>query len=118
METGFVDVDGGKLYYETDGDGPAVVLIHAGFLDGRMWDSQFRSYSKTYKTIRYDVRGYGRSSVAKEKFSDHNDLRALLTHLNVARATIIGVSNGGRIALDFTVEYPERIQSLALVSPA
>ena len=117
METGFVDVEGGRLYYETDGEGPALVLIHAGFLDSRMWDSQFQSYSRSYKVIRYDVRGYGRSSIAKEKFSDHSDLRALLTHLNVARAAIIGVSNGGRIALDFAVEYPERVQSLILVSP-
>ena len=117
METGFVDVEGGRLYYETDGVGPALVLIHAGFLDNRMWDSQFQSYPKSYKTIRYDVRGYGKSSIAKEKFSDHNDLLGLLTHLNVARATIIGVSNGGRIALDFAVEHPERVQSLILVSP-
>ena len=117
METGFVEVEGGKLYYETDGDGPAIVLIHAGFLDCRMWDPQFQFYSKNYKTIRYDVRGFGRSSIAKAKFSDHNDLHALLAHLNVARATIIGVSNGGRIALDFAVEHPERIQSLVLVSP-
>ena len=117
METGFVDVEGGRLYYETDGEGPALVLIHAGFLDCRMWDPQFQSHSKNYKTLRYDVRGFGRSSLAKAKFSDHNDLHALLTHLNVARATIIGVSNGGRIALDFAVEHSERVQSLILVSP-
>src|SRR5690349_3752492 len=117
LEKGFVEVEGGKLYYETNGVGPALVLIHAGFLDSRMWDSQFHSYSKNYKTIRYDVRGYGRSDVAKAKFSDHKDLDALLSHQNVARATIIGVSNGGRIALDFAVEYPERVESLILVSP-
>jgi 3-oxoadipate enol-lactonase len=117
METGFVEVEGGKLYYETNGQGLALVLIHAGFLDCRMWDSQFQLYSKNYKTIRYDVRGYGRSDVAKAKFSDHKDLDALLTHQNVARATIIGVSNGGRIALDFAVEYPEKVESLILVSP-
>jgi 3-oxoadipate enol-lactonase len=117
LETGFVEVDGGKLYYEANGDGPALVLIHAGFLDSRMWDSQFQSYSKNYKTIRYDVRGFGRSDIAKAKFSDHKDLQALLIHLNVARATIIGVSNGGRIALDFAVEYPERVESLVLASP-
>ncbi|HEV2119903.1 MAG TPA: alpha/beta hydrolase [Candidatus Bathyarchaeia archaeon] len=117
METGFVEVDGGKLYYETDGQGPALVLIHAGFLDCRMWDSRFQLYSKNYTTIRYDVRGYGKSDIAKSKYSDHQDLRALLTHQNIARATILGVSNGGRIALDFAVEYPGMVQSLILVSP-
>ncbi len=117
MITGFVEVNDGKLYYETNGQGPVLVLIHAGFLDCRMWDSQFQSYSKNYKIIRYDVRGYGRSSTARSEFSDHSDLLTVLTHLNIARATIIGVSNGGRIALDFAVEHPERVQSLILVSP-
>src|SRR5437667_11691074 len=45
VETGYAEVDGGRLYYETSGEGPALVLIHAGFLDSRMWDTQF-SYSQ------------------------------------------------------------------------
>ncbi len=105
------------MYYETVGEGPALVLIHAGFLDSRMWDSQFQRFSKTYKVIRYDVRGFGRSDVAKASFSDAKDLQRLLKHLRVERASIVGVSNGGRIALDFVVEYPNMVDCLILVSP-
>ncbi|HVH15152.1 MAG TPA: alpha/beta hydrolase [Candidatus Angelobacter sp.] len=117
METAYADVDGGRLYYETSGEGPCLVLIHAGFLDSRMWDGQFRLYSKIYKVIRYDVRGFGRSDIAKTKFSDHQDLHELLKHLGVGKAALLGVSNGGRIALDFAVEYPDIVDRLILVSP-
>ena len=117
MKAGFVEVDGGRLYHETAGEGPGLVLIHAGFLDCRMWDSQFQLFSKSYKVIRYDVRGFGKSDIAKASFSDSKDLHAVLKHLNVEKASILGVSNGGRIALDFAVEYPDMVNSLILVSP-
>src|SRR6266571_4778365 len=65
VETGYAEVDGGRLYYETSGKGPAMVLIHAGFLDSRMWDTQFQLFSKNYMVIRYDVRGFGRSDIAQ-----------------------------------------------------
>lgn len=117
LETGFADVGNGKLYYETNGNGPALVMIHAGFLDRRMWDGQFQTYSNHYKVIRYDVRGYGKSDVAKAKFSDHQDLQALLNHLKLKTASIMGCSNGGRIALDFACEHPEVVGCLILVSP-
>ena len=115
MESGFVSVDNGTLYYETEGQGHPLVLIHAGFLDRRMWDPQFNLFSKNYQVIRYDVRGYGRSSKAQDKFSDIEDLHALLKHLHVDKAHIIGVSNGGRIAIDFTTNYPSMVSALILV---
>jgi len=109
-------VDGGRLYYEAAGDGPPLVLIHAGFLDSRMWDSQFQLFAKTHRVIRYDVRGFGKSDRPSEKFSDAADLLALVQHLNVAKVVLLGVSNGGRIALDFTVQHPERVEKLVLVA--
>jgi len=117
VEAGYAEVDGGSLYYETSGEGPALVLIHAGFLDSRMWDTQFQLFSENYKVIRYDVRGFGRSDVARTKFSDYEDLRQLLDHLRVKTASLVGVSNGGRIASDFAVEYPSMVDRLVLVSP-
>src|ERR1700746_1151648 len=88
LNIGFAEVDGGKLYYETAGGGPALVLIHAGFLDSRMWDLQFQLFSKSHKVIRYDVRGFGRSDIAKASFSDSKDLNAILKHLNVQKTSI------------------------------
>src|SRR6266446_9842207 len=113
----YLPVRGGKLYYETAGEGPPLVLIHAGFLDSRMWDDQFQLFSKGARVIRYDVRGYGRSSRPSEEYSDAEDLFALLKHLNIESASILGVSNGGRIALDFVSVHPSLVNSLILVSP-
>jgi len=117
VETGCAEVDGGRLYYEASGKGPALVLIHAGFLDGRMWDTQFQLFSENYKVIRYDVRGFGKSDVARTKFSDYKDLHGILDLLGVKTASLVGVSNGGRIASDFAVEYPSMVDHLVLVSP-
>ncbi len=115
LESGFVQAEDGKLHYEANGTGPALVLIHAGFLDRRMWDQQFQLFSKHYRVIRYDVRGYGKSDRPETNFSDYKDLHTLLSHLGIGSTHIIGVSNGGRIALDFAVEYPQMVRSLVLV---
>ncbi len=115
LESGFVQVEGGRLYYEVDWSGPSLVLIHAGFLDRRMWDEQFQLFTKHFRVIRYDVRGYGKSDRPKSNFSDYKDLYSLLSHLGLRTTHIVGVSNGGRIALDFAVEYPQMVRSLVLV---
>ncbi len=105
------------MYYETSGKGPALVLIHAGFLDSRMWDTQFQPFSENHRVIRYDVRGFGRSDVARTRFSDYKDLHEILDHLGAKKAFLVGVSNGGRIASDFAVEHPSMVDHLVLVSP-
>ena len=112
--SGTVPVEGGKLYYEAKGEGHPIVLIHAGFLDRRMWDEQFELFSNRYKVVRYDVRAFGRSSKA-DKFSDFEDLHALLQHLRLDKVYLVGVSNGGRIAIDFTTQYPNQVDGLVLV---
>ncbi len=61
--------------------------------------------------------GFGKLDIAKAKFSDYRDLHALLKHLRVERTSLLGVSNGGRIALDFAVEYPDMVEALVLVAP-
>src|SRR5437016_7408645 len=112
-----LQVRGGSLYYETAGEGTDLVLIHAGFLDNRMWDDQFQLFAKSVRVIRYDVRGFGRSSKPTEEYSDAEDLFALLKHLNIESTSILGISNGGRIALDFVSVHPSMVNRLILVSP-
>lgn len=80
-----------------------------------MWDNQIGYLSADLRVIRYDVRGFGRSSRISENYSDYKDLLALLDHLKIDRAILVGASNGGRISLDFAVEYPERVRGLVLV---
>jgi pimeloyl-ACP methyl ester carboxylesterase len=66
----FAEVNGTRLYYEMVGKGPAVVLVHGGLVDSRMWDDQMNDFSKRYKVVRYDLRGFGKSIDATESFSN------------------------------------------------
>src|SRR6059036_2922712 len=66
----YTPVRGGNLYYETAGEGTPLVFVHARFLDSRMWDDQFQLSAKGNRVIRYDVRGFGRSSRPSEEYSD------------------------------------------------
>ncbi len=113
---GHATVPGGELYYQLNGSGHPLVLIHAGFLDQRMWDEQFNHFAKGFRVIRYDVRGFGKSSRPVEKYSDIEDLYTVLTNLKVEKAYVVGVSNGGRIAIDFTINHPSMVDALVLVS--
>lgn len=115
VQSGFVEVDGGRLYYEQSGSGMPVVLIHGGYLDNRMWDGQFAVVAEHYRAIRYDVRAHGRSASDSVPFADQDDLRRLLDALDVPRAVIVGLSLGGRIAIDFALTDPDRVVGLVLV---
>lgn len=117
MKSGFTAVNGTKLYYEMKGKGPAVVFIHSGGFDRRTWDDQFTAFSDRYTVIRYDVRGYGKSQTPTKPYSDDEDLYNLLSYLKVRKAHIIGLSMGGRIAIDFALTHPEMVATLVPVAP-
>lgn len=114
---GFAEVNGTRLYYEASGKGPAVVLVHGGLVDSRLWDGQMGPLARRFRVVRYDLRGFGRSAAAPEPFSHLEDLRALLDFLKVERATLVGLSLGGIIAADFALEHPGRVGRLVLVGP-
>lgn len=115
--SGFAEASGGRLYYETAGEGTPVLLLHAFMLDTRMWDAQFEALASSFRVIRYDARGFGRSSLPAGAYSHHDDLRALLLHLGISKAHLVGASMGGRLALDFALAYPDQCLSLALIDP-
>ncbi|MEX2547877.1 MAG: alpha/beta fold hydrolase, partial [Chloroflexota bacterium] len=116
VETGFVDVPGGKLYYEVEGEGPDVTLIHAGVAHLRMWDEQVAAFRDRYRCIRYDCRGFGRTRVEDVPYSNRDDLRAVLDHLGVQRTHLLGISRGSMIATDVLLETPDRVRSLVWVA--
>jgi 3-oxoadipate enol-lactonase len=111
---GFVAVPGGKLHFEAMGDGPALVLVHDGLLHGVTWDAQLPVFARSFRTIRYDRRGYGRSETSTSDFSAVDDLLAVLDDLKVERAVLVGCSSGGGLAVDFTLAHPERVSGLVL----
>jgi pimeloyl-ACP methyl ester carboxylesterase len=116
--TGYVDLDDGKLYYEMAGDGDTLVLGHAGFVDSRMWDTQWDAFTQKYRVIRFDMRGYGKSDPAERPRTRRDDLAHLLDHLHVERAALLGCSLGGEIMIDFVLEHPEMASALITVSSA
>lgn len=117
-KTGYLNVGTGKLWYEIGGDGDTLVLIHAGFVDSRMWDEQWNAFTKRYQVIRFDQRGFGKSDPAQGPVSRRADLLRLLDELEVERAALLGSSMGGEVAMDVALEHPERILALIVASAA
>jgi len=117
QQQGYFDLDGGKLYYEVAGQGHPLVLIHGGQLDHRIWDEQFEFFSKRYRVVRYDARGFGNSPRSTKVYADEDDLAALLKHLQIDKAYIVGLSLGGRIAIDFALAHPGMVDAIVPVAP-
>lgn len=105
------------LYHEVTGTGPAVVLVHEGICDSRMWDPQWASLAGRFRLVRYDMRGFGRSPLPPEPYSNARDLLDVMDAVGVERATLIGVSLGGRVALEVALAQPDRVSALVLVAP-
>lgn len=115
-QTGPLETNGARIYYEVDGHGPAAAFIHAGVADLRMWDDQVAALRDDYRVIRYDTRGFGRTETDAVEFSNRADLIALLDHLGEEQAHVVGLSRGGQIALDTAIEYPDRVRTLTVAA--
>ncbi|MCB9452994.1 MAG: alpha/beta hydrolase [Anaerolineaceae bacterium] len=115
-QSGFADVNGARLYYETAGAGTPFVMIHAGVADSRQWNGEFAYFAQHYRVIRYDQRGFGKSEPVDGEFSPLADLTALLDHLEIQSPVILmGCSMGGGLAMDFVLSYPARAKALIMV---
>ena len=116
----FVDLpDGAKLHFEIAGEGPAVTLIHPGLWDMRTWDREFLALTDAgYRVLRYDVRGYGKSSRSEPgaMYSHVRDLEALLEANEVAFTALVGCSMGGGIELDYALVHPEQVWGMVAVA--
>jgi pimeloyl-ACP methyl ester carboxylesterase len=115
ITSGYVDSEGGKIYFECTGLGPALVFIHAGVADCRMWDPQFEALAKKFRVVRYDHRGFGKSDKPDGPYALRRDLDNVLLHLGIDEAALVGCSIGGATAIDYTIEHPERVRALVPV---
>jgi len=117
--TGYAEVNGARLYYETAGAGTALVFLHGLGADRRVWDAQVDFFARRCQFIRYDLRGFGCSTLPGEEqpYSHVADLRVLLDSFGLSSVILVGHSLGGAIALDFALSYPEAAQALVLVDP-
>jgi pimeloyl-ACP methyl ester carboxylesterase len=109
-------VDGGSLYYETCGSGPAaIVLIHDGILHSAAFDGVWPLLCAKFKVVRYDRRGYGRSAAAGAPYSPTDDLAAVMKAAGISHATLVGASAGGGLAVDYALANPAAVDRLVLV---
>jgi 3-oxoadipate enol-lactonase len=104
------------LHHAIRGDGPDVLLVHAGIADSRMWEPLAqRLVAAGYRVVTCDLRGFGRTPLDPGVVSNAADLVALLDELDVASAAVVGASFGGRVALELALRAPERVRALALL---
>jgi pimeloyl-ACP methyl ester carboxylesterase len=111
--------DGTRLYYEDTGTGTALLFIHEFAGDHRSWEPQVRFFSRTFRCVTYAARGFPPSDIPEdpERYSQaiaRGDALAVLDHLKIDRAHIVGLSMGGFAALHFGITYPQRARSLVI----
>ncbi|HET9903647.1 MAG TPA: alpha/beta fold hydrolase [Xanthobacteraceae bacterium] len=111
--------DGVRLYYEEVGSGTPILFIHEFAADHKSWEPQMRFFARSHRCIAYSARGYRPSDVPKDAdaytykhFRD--DVIAVLDHLGIEKAHIVGLSMGGYSAVQVGLEYPQRALSLTL----
>lgn len=114
----YVDDGAPRLWYEEAGTGPPVVLLHPGVADRRIWKHVVPALAARHRVVALDQRGYGRSEPWDGPYSPVSDVVRLLDALGLERASLVGVSQGGKIALATAVERPERVERLVLVAAA
>lgn len=103
----------------SQGSGPALVALHAGVADSRVWRDCVPHWVETgWRVVTFDRRGFGSSTWEPETFSHVDDLLAVMDANDVASAVLVGNSQGGRLAVDTALDHPGRVDALVLVAPA
>ncbi|HEY3088071.1 MAG TPA: alpha/beta hydrolase [Jatrophihabitantaceae bacterium] len=108
-------VDEAGVACRATGSGSAVLFIHGGATDSRLWDGQVSEFADDYRVITYDMRGFGRSPRPTHPYRMSDDAVAVLDHLGVTSAAVVGFSIGAQIALELAVRTPDRVAALAVM---
>lgn len=116
----FASINNTQLYYDLHGaeQPETIVMVHAGICDHRMWAAQVEHFAKNYRVVTLDMRGFGQSKMVVGAFAPHADLNALLEHLDIEKAWLMGCSMGGATVLDMVLRHPEKAKGLILVGSA
>jgi 3-oxoadipate enol-lactonase len=112
-----VDVNGARLWYDEAGSGEAVVLLHGGLGDSGLWELVAPLLAERFRTIRTDLRFFGSSTGPAVPWSWQDDVVGVLDELDLERAALVGLSMGGKVALDVALAHPERLWAVVGVAP-
>lgn len=118
MNQGFVTSGEQRIFFREAGDGKSVVFIHAGVADSRMWLPQLDAVPDSYRYVAHDERGFGSTEIGHTGFISYQDVLTVMDSLAIDRATLVGCSMGGGVALDVAIAAPERVSALVLVGAA
>ena len=116
----YCDADGARLYYEEAGSGTPIIFVHEFSGDLWSWEKQIQHFSRRYRCVAFNARGYPPSDVPKSlsRYSHRhavNDIAAVMRHLGLRKAHIIGCSMGSRSTLDFGLAYPRMALTLTMI---
>jgi len=120
--TGYAPVNGLKMYYEVHGSGDPVLLLHGSYMtisNNFNWTEWIGELSKSRKVIAVEMQGHGRTADIQRDFSYENladDVAALLDHLKIPSADLIGYSMGGGVALQCAIRHPEKVRKVVSIS--
>jgi pimeloyl-ACP methyl ester carboxylesterase len=114
-----IQANGIRLFYEISGEGTPVVFVHEFAGDRRSWEDQIRFFSRRYRTVTYNARGFPPSEVPEDASlytQDHatDDLAGLIRALNLAPTHVVGLSMGGYATLHLGLRYPELVRSIVV----
>ena len=115
----YLDKESYKIFYKDSGekDKPVIIFIHGFPLDHTMWENSYKYFQKTHRTIAYDIRGLGKSTLNQLPFTFEflvDDLFDLMNHLDVHKVILAGLSMGGYIALRAAQRKPEKFSAMVL----
>jgi pimeloyl-ACP methyl ester carboxylesterase len=118
--SGYVPVNGIKVYYEVYGEGRPIVLLHGAFMTSEMnWGQLIPELSKTRKVITIELQGHGHTQYSDRKLSHAtlaNDVEGVMDYLKIDSADVAGFSFGGAVAYQFAIQSPKRLRKLVIIS--
>ena len=110
-----IGVAGARLHVEEAGSGDAVTMLHGYMVDSGQWDHEFAALARDHRVLRYDARGFGRSTIEPGAYAHHEDLAAVLDACGVRRTALLASSGAAATALDFALAHPERVGAMVFV---
>ena len=118
-ETGYADINGLKMYHEIHGSGEPLILLHGGITVVDIVAATLPELAKTRRVVVPHMQGHGLTKdierpLSSEQMSD--DVAALMTHLGIEQADVVGYSMGGGVAMQVAFRHPERVRKLGIVS--